>query len=101
MTSKQVIPRAQAIVDVENAIDFYLNRGEAQAAMGFVDALAIAYRHIASFPNAGSERYASRLGLAGLRFWPLSDYPYLVFYVDRSDHVDVWRVLHAQRDIPA
>ncbi|MCZ8107125.1 MAG: type II toxin-antitoxin system RelE/ParE family toxin, partial [Burkholderiales bacterium] len=26
---------------------------------------------------------------------------YLVFYVERSDHVDVWRVLHGQRVIPA
>jgi toxin ParE1/3/4 len=28
-------------------------------------------------------------------------YPYLVFYVERDDHIDVWRVLHGQRDIPA
>lgn len=41
------------------------------------------------------------LNLPGLRAWPLTRYPYLVFYVERSDHVDVWRVLHAQRDIPA
>jgi toxin ParE1/3/4 len=24
-----------------------------------------------------------------------------VFYVERDDHVDVWRILHGQRDIPA
>jgi toxin ParE1/3/4 len=24
-----------------------------------------------------------------------------VFYVEREDHIDVWRVVHAQRDIPA
>jgi toxin ParE1/3/4 len=24
-----------------------------------------------------------------------------VFYVERHDHIDVWRVLHGQRDIPA
>jgi toxin ParE1/3/4 len=40
------------------------------------------------------------LNLPGLRSWPLTRYPYLVFYVERSDHVDVWRVLHGQRDIP-
>ena len=33
--------------------------------------------------------------------WPLRRYPYFVFYVEREDHLDVWRVLHAQRDIPA
>ena len=36
-----------------------------------------------------------------LRSWPLRGYPYLVFYVERDDHVDVWRLLHAERDIPA
>lgn len=30
----------------------------------------------------------------------MPDYPYLVFYVAGDDHVDVWRVLHAERDIP-
>ena len=34
------------------------------------------------------------------RRWPLRRYPYLVFYVEREDHLDVWRVLHAQRGIP-
>jgi toxin ParE1/3/4 len=24
-----------------------------------------------------------------------------VFYREQPDHIDVWRVLHAQRDIPA
>jgi toxin ParE1/3/4 len=24
-----------------------------------------------------------------------------VFYVERPDHIDVWRVLHDTRDIPA
>ena len=33
--------------------------------------------------------------------WPLRKYPYLVFYVEQADHIDVWRVLHMKRDIPA
>jgi toxin ParE1/3/4 len=39
--------------------------------------------------------------LPGLRFWPLKRYPYFVFYLERETHIDVWRVLHAERDIPA
>jgi len=31
----------------------------------------------------------------------LARYPYLVFYVEHADHIDVWRVLDARRDIPA
>ena len=33
--------------------------------------------------------------------WPLNRYPYLVFYAEQGQQVDVWRVLHAQRHIPA
>lgn len=32
---------------------------------------------------------------------PLDRYPYLVFYVEGKEDLDVWRVLHGQRDIPA
>ncbi len=39
--------------------------------------------------------------MPGLHTWPLKRYPYLVFYRDRGDHIDVWRVLHGRRDIAA
>jgi toxin ParE1/3/4 len=45
-------------------------------------------------------RYAHELDLPGLLCWPLKRYPYLVFYVERDDHIDVWRVLHGMRDFP-
>jgi toxin ParE1/3/4 len=46
-------------------------------------------------------RRTRQLNLPGLRFCPLKKYPHLVSYLERSDHIDVWRVLHGQRDIPA
>ena len=67
----------------------------------FVDELEKAYGHIARHPLSGSPRYAHHLGLADLRFWRLRRYPYLIFYVEREEHIDVWRVLHEQRDIPS
>ncbi len=70
-------------------------------ALGFMDSLEHAYTHIARHPATESPRYAHELNLHGLRTWPLTRYPYLVFYVERFDHIDVWRVLHGQRDIPA
>lgn len=33
--------------------------------------------------------------------WPLKRYPHLVFYVDRDDYVEIWRVMNGARDIPA
>ena len=61
--------------------------------------MAQAYGHISRHPATGSPRYAHELNLPGLRSWRLARYPYLVFYVEQPDHVDVWRVLHAMRDI--
>ena len=101
MTAKAIIPRAQANRDVDEAIAHYVQEGAQQAALGFVDALEQAYAHISRHPGTGSPRYAHELHLPGLRDWPLTRYPYLVFYVERPDHIDVWRVLHERRDIPA
>ena len=101
MTTKAVIPRELANQDVDEAIDHYLGEGAEQAARRFVDDLEKAYTHISRQSASGSPRYAHELNLPGLRFWPLTRFPYLVFYFERGDVVDVWRVLHAKRDIPA
>ncbi|MBE7527977.1 type II toxin-antitoxin system RelE/ParE family toxin [Betaproteobacteria bacterium PRO4] len=99
MRIRPVIPRALARQDVEEAISYYLNEDAEQAALGFIDALEQAYTHIGHHFAAGSPRYAHELDLPGLRSWPLMQYPYIVFYVECDDHIDVWRVLHGMRDI--
>lgn len=101
MRTKPVVPREQARQDVEDAIEHYLVEDAEAVALGFIDALQKAYGHIGRHPATGSPRHAHELNLPGLRSWPLTRYPYLVFYVEHSDHIDVWRVLHGQRDIPA
>jgi toxin ParE1/3/4 len=98
---RPVVPREQATRDVLEAIDYYLSENAPEAALGFIDALEDAYGDISRHPDAGSSRYAGELNLHGLRFWSLNKYPHLVFCLVRSDHVDVWRVLHGKRDIPA
>lgn len=101
MKAQPVIPRALAHRDVDEAVAHYLEEGAERAALGFIDALERAFVHISRHPATGSPRYAHELNLPGLRAWPLTRYPYLVFYVERADQVDVWRVLHTRRDIPA
>lgn len=100
-TAKTVVQLPLAAKDVEAAIDFYLFEASQSVALGFVDALEGAYRLIGEQPAAGSSRYAHELQLPGLRSWPLKRYPYLVFYIEHADRVDVWRVLHAASDLPA
>lgn len=101
MSVKAVVPRALARRDVDEAIDHYLSEAGEKAALGFIDDLERAFSHVARRPAAGSSRYAHELDLPGLRSWPLKRYPYLVFYAERGDSVDVWRVLHGRRDVPA
>jgi toxin ParE1/3/4 len=96
-----VVPREQARRDVEDAVSYYLAEHAGVIALGFIVALENAYRHIARHPATGSPRYAHELNLPGLRSWLLTRYPCLVFYVEHPDRIDVWRVLHVQRDIPA
>ena len=101
MTAKPIVPRELANGDVEEAIAYYLREASNKAALGFVDALETAYRHISRHPTSGSSRHAVELNLAGLRSWPLRRFPHLVFYVETKDCIDIWRVLHSARDIPA
>jgi toxin ParE1/3/4 len=101
VTGKPVVLRALAQQDVEEAVAFYLGEGADHAAVGFIDALEQAYAQIGRHPAIGSPRYAHELDLPELRSWPLRRYPYLVFYVEGEEHIDVWRVLHGRRDIPA
>ncbi|OFZ68408.1 MAG: plasmid stabilization protein [Betaproteobacteria bacterium RBG_16_58_11] len=101
MKAKPVIPRELANRDIDEAIAYYLNEGSEPSAIGFINALQQAYLHISRHPATGSPRYGHELEIPGLRSWPLKRYSHLVFYVEREDHIDVWRVLHSQRDIPA
>lgn len=101
MIVKPVVPRAQANRDVDEAIAYYLAEASDRVAVGFIDALERAFRHIGRYPASGSSRYAVELNLPGLRAWPLRRFPHLVFYVETTDRIDVWRVLHGARDVPA
>lgn len=101
MTGKPVVLRDVARRDIEVCVAFYAGEAGEAVALRFVDALENLLRAIASHPATGSPQYGYELDLPGLRSRLLRRFPYLVFYVDREGHVDVWRVLHAQRDIPA
>jgi toxin ParE1/3/4 len=101
VSPKPVVPRALAVRDVEDAIGYYLKEDARQAALAFVDALEDAYVILGQHPAIGASRYATELDIPELRSWALPRFPYVIFYIERDDHIDVWRVLHGRRDIPA
>jgi toxin ParE1/3/4 len=98
---KRVIPRQQALDDTNEAIDHYLVEAGADVALQFIAALEQAYGFIAESAAAGSPRWAHELNLPGIQSWPLKHFPWIVFYLELEDRIDVWRVLHSKRDIPA
>ena len=97
----RVVLRDLARRDIEQSVDWYRDHVDADTALAFIDALDAALDHIGRHPGTGSPRYATELDLPGLRSWLLDGLPHVVFYVPRDDQVDVWRVLHAHRDIPS
>lgn len=100
MSKKPVRARETAHRDAEAAVDYYSREAGLAVALDFIDALQAAYGFISDRPSAGSPRYSFELAIPGLRSRRLKGFPYLVFYVERDDSVDVWRLLHARSDIP-
>jgi toxin ParE1/3/4 len=101
MSIKPVVLRASADCDIAAATDYYFDEAGEQIGKDFVAALQHCLAVIADFPAKGSPRFAHELDLPGLRSARLRGFPYLVFYIERDDAIDVWRVLHDRRDIPA
>ena len=97
---KPLVRHERADLDVQEAADYYLQNAP-ESALAFVDALEQAFRHIQRQPKTGSPRYAHELNLPGLRFWGCKKFPYLVSYFEGAEQIDIWRVLHGSRDIPA
>lgn len=97
------VPRLREVAqrDIDAAVDHYAAEAGEAVALRFVDALERTLRLIARHPAAGSPRLGYELQLPGLRTHGLRGFPHLVFYVERQDDIDVWRVLDGRRDIPA
>jgi toxin ParE1/3/4 len=98
---KPVGLRAHAADDIERAVDDCLDEAGESVALRFIDAVEHAVGRISRAPLTGTLRFSYELGIPDLRAWPLGRFPYLMFYVAGVDRVDVWRVLHTRRDIPA
>jgi toxin ParE1/3/4 len=97
---KRALQRTLAQQDIAKAFDYYLRAAGPAVAIDYVHEMDACMQRIERFPEAGSTRYASLLDIDGLRFAVVTRFPYLVFYLERTDYVDIVRVLHQHRDIP-
>jgi toxin ParE1/3/4 len=100
VSRKPVVLRARAQLDIDEAAGHLLSEAGPAVSLAFIDALEQAHRHLGEYPGSGSPRYAQEVDLPGLRSWLVREFPYLIFYIERETAIDVWRVLHASRDVP-
>ena len=93
--------RQLAAIDLEDTSDYYRREAGAQVALEFIDAVERGMRRISRNPQLGSLHFAYELAIPDLRAWPLQRFPYVLFYVDADDEIDLWRILHTRRDPPS
>ncbi len=96
-----VVPRRLSTWDLRDAAAHYATEVDAATARRFIDQVERAFTLIARQPGIGSPRYAVELDWPGLRAHPVERFPYLIFYIEETGHLDVLRVLHAHRDLPS
>ncbi len=99
--AKLVRLRQLAAADLEDASAYYRREAGEQTALDFIDAVERAVKRIRRSPNIGSLRFAYELAIPDLRAWQLQRFPYVVFYVVNDEAIDVWRILHTRRNVPA
>ena len=99
--AKLVRLRQLAAADLEGASEYYRRDAGEQTALDFIDAVERAVVRIRRSPQVGSLRFAYELAIPELRAWPLPRFPYVVFSVVTDEEIDVWRILHTRRDVPA
>jgi toxin ParE1/3/4 len=98
---KPVRLRRLAADDIDTAVGHLLTDATPDVAARFIGAVEAALAHVGRHPRHGSVRFSYELDIPHLRAWPLTRFPYLIFYLEQDNEIDVWRMLHTRRDIPA
>ena len=96
---KALVIQRHALRDMELARTFYEEHA-LHMVPDLVLELDAALLHVQRNPGTGSPRWGLQLGLAGLRVWRLDQFPYVIFYFDYPNKIEVVRVLHQASDIP-
>jgi toxin ParE1/3/4 len=78
-----------------------MNEAGAEVATDFIDKLEAALTKISKQPGIGSVRYGHEIQVEGLRSWQMDRFPYLIFYLETGNRIEILRVLHSHVDIPS
>jgi toxin ParE1/3/4 len=71
-------------------------------ALQFFESFESACEQLCEFPELGSVREFSRKELTAVRMWPLPGFErFLLFYRILPESIEIVRVVHGARDLPA
>lgn len=95
---KQARRRAQAQIDILDTARHYREAAGAATAQRFAQAVKAAVAQLEANPAIGSPRIGQEIGVAELRTWRLTGFPAALWYFERTDHVDVVRLIGERQD---
>ncbi len=101
MKRKPVVRRRKADDDIESTVAYYQAEAGNNTATDLLNQLESALQSVAKQPGAGSQRFGHELDIPDLRQWPLGRFPYLIFYVEKTNRIEIVRVLHTSRNVTA
>lgn len=97
MKPARLRPRAKQ--DLSDQAWYYAQESGAATADSFVDQALAALAGVEQQPGMGSPRWNIWETQPPLRAWRIGRFPMVWFYVERSDHLDVLRLLGERQDI--
>jgi len=99
MKRRRIVRLPAADRDVELAAAHIAER-DPSAADRFIDAVRATEEALSQTPGMGTRRDYDNPALTGMRWHSVRGFrKYLVFYIPRSDGIEVVRVLHGARDL--
>lgn len=97
--SRRVVTSHRADLDIDETVDYYLERLAFEAASNFVSRLEAIKDVLAEHPALGSAAYADDARIPNLLSLAVPRFPFVVLYTDDIDAVRIHRVLNTNRDI--
>ena len=97
MKPARLRPRAKD--DLSDQAWFYAQKAGIAVADNFVDQALAALTTVELQPGLGSPHWSEEAAHPALRAWRVSRFPMVWFYFERTDHLDVVRLLGERQDI--
>ncbi len=101
MKKRTIVFRLKAMEDVED-IAYHIAADNPNAAIAFRETLEQTCALLAEMPDIGMLRSFGNPKLENIRLWPLKRFEkYLLIYCAHDEVLDIIRVVHGARDLPA